>query len=229
MHIGKLVLIVSIVALIAAFFVFDLHHYLTLENLKEQQIRFQAFDQSNPFLTKFSFFMAYVIMAALSLPGAIILTLAAGAFFGVISGSIIVSFASTIGATLAMLAARYLFRERLQTKYAARLSAINKGIDSEGGFYLFTLRLIPVFPFFIVNLVMGLTTLRTGVFALVSQLGMLPATVIYVNAGHQIAAIESVKDILSLPIIISLAALGVFPLLAKKLITVYRSRNGQQV
>ena len=208
---------------------FDLHHYVTLENLKTQQQRFLTLNEQNPITTKALFFLAYVAVAALSLPGAVIMTLAAGAFFGVLSGSIIVSFASTIGATLAMLAARYLFRDSLQNKYSQRLQTINKGVEDEGGFYLFTIRLIPVVPFFIVNLVMGLTNLKTSIFALVSQLGMLPATVIYVNAGHQIAGIDSVKDILSLPIIISLAVLGIFPLLAKKLISVYRSGNGRKI
>jgi len=216
---GKIILAICIVIAIGIFFIFDLGQYFTLENLKSQQAKFQQFDHNHPFLTKFSFFMAYVAVAALSLPGALIMTLAAGAFFGVLTGSIIVSFASTIGATLAMLAARYLFQDSIQSKYGARLETINKGIDQEGGFYLFTLRLIPVIPFFIVNLLMGLTTIKTLVFALVSQLGMLPATAIYVNAGHQLANIETIKDIVSLPIIISLALLGIFPLLAKKLIT----------
>lgn len=229
MHKGKLVLIGIIILLVAGFFIFDLHHYVTLENLKIQQQRFQELNQQNPFSTKALFFLAYVAVAALSLPGATIMTLAAGAFFGVLGGSILVSFASTIGATLAMLAARYLFQDVLQEKYATRLQTINNGIANEGGFYLFTIRLIPVIPFFVVNLVMGLTKLKTSVFALVSQLGMLPATVIYVNAGHQIASIDAVKEILSLPIIISLALLGIFPLLAKKLISVYRRRNGQQI
>ncbi len=223
---GKLVLIVLIILLIAGFFILDLHHYVTLENLKTQQQRFLTLNQQNPFLTKACFFIAYVAVAALSLPGATIMTLAAGALFGLTTGSIMVSFASTIGATLAMLVARYLFRDAIQTKYAERLEAVNKGIEKEGGFYLFTLRLIPVFPFFVVNLVMGLTRLKTSVFALVSQIGMLPATVIYVNAGYQLAAIDSVKEILSLPIIISLALLGIFPLMAKKLISVYRRQNG---
>ncbi len=226
---GKIILAVVIIVLIGLFFIFDLDQHFTLESLKSQQQRFQSFDNSHPFLTRFSFFMAYVAVAALSLPGALIMTLAAGAFFGVITGSIIVSFASTIGATLAMLAARYLFRETIQSKYGNKLEAINQGIDEEGGFYLFTIRLIPVIPFFVVNLVMGLTTIKTIVFALVSQLGMLPATMIYVNAGHQLASIESIKDIVSLPIIISLAILGIFPLLAKKLITFYRNRDGQKI
>ena len=222
---GKIILAILIVILIGLFFVFDLGQYFTLENLKSQQEKFQQFDSDHPILTKFSFFMAYVAVAALSLPGALIMTLAAGAFFGVLTGTIIVSFASTIGATLAMLAARFLFRETIQSKYGNKLESINKGIDEEGGFYLFTMRLIPVVPFFMVNLVMGLTTIKTLVFALVSQLGMLPATAIYVNAGHQLASINSIKDIVSLPIIISLVLLGVFPLLAKKIITFYRNRD----
>ena len=226
---GKIVLAICIAILIGLFFIFDLGQYFTLENLKAQQAKFQQFDSDNPFLTKFSFFLAYVAVAALSLPGALIMTLAAGAFFGVLTGSIIVSFASTIGATLAMLAARYLFRDTIQSKYGNKLEAINKGIDEEGGFYLFTIRLIPVIPFFMVNLVMGLTTIKTLVFALVSQLGMLPATVIYVNAGHQVANIDSLKDIVSPAIIISLAILGLFPLVAKKLIAFYRNRHGQKV
>lgn len=222
---GKLALVILIIALIAAFFIFDLQDQVTLENLKTQQKKFQSLNEEKPLLTKSAFFLAYVAVAALSLPGAIIMTLAAGAFFGVISGSVLVSFASTIGATLAMLAARYLFRDTLQNKYSNRLQTINKGIKEEGGFYLFTIRLIPVIPFFIVNLVMGLTNIKTSVFALVSQLGMLPATVIYVNAGHQIAGIESVNDILSLPIVLSLAMLGLFPLLTKKLINAYRRNH----
>lgn len=226
MHTGKIVLVTFIILLIAAFFLFDLHHYVTLENLKQQQRRFLEINRENPFSTKALFFLAYVAVTALSLPGATILTLAAGAFFGVLIGSVLVSFASTIGATLAMLAARYLFRDVLQKKYAKRLQTINKGIEEEGGFYLFTLRLIPIIPFFVVNIVMGLTRLKTGIFVLISQLGMLPATIIYVNAGYQIAGIDAVRDILSFPIIMSLALLGIFPLVAKKLIRVYRRSNG---
>lgn len=226
MHSGKIVLVSFIILLIAAFFLFDLHHYVTLENLKQQQQRFLEINRENPFSTKALFFLAYVAVTALSLPGATILTLAAGAFFGVLIGSVLVSFASTIGATLAMLAARYLFRDVLQKKYAKRLQTINKGIEDEGGFYLFTLRLIPIIPFFVVNIVMGLTRLKTGIFVLISQLGMLPATIIYVNAGYQIAGIDAVRDILSFPIIMSLALLGIFPLVAKKLIRVYRRSNG---
>lgn len=226
MHSGKIVLVSFIILLIAAFFLFDLHHYVTLENLKQQQQRFLEINRENPFSTKALFFLAYVAVTALSLPGATILTLAAGAFFGVLIGSVLVSFASTIGATLAMLAARYLFRDVLQKKYAKRLQTINKGIEDEGGFYLFTLRLIPIIPFFVVNIVMGLTRLKTGIFVLISQLGMLPATIIYVNAGYQIAGIDAVRDILSFPIILSLALLGIFPLVAKKLIRVYRRSDG---
>lgn len=227
MHSGKTILIAAILFLIAVFFIFDLHQFLTLDYLKAQQLRFQQIDDENPVITRLTYFLAYVAVAALSLPGALIMTLAGGALFGIVTGSLLVSFASTIGATLAMLAARYLFRESIQTRYSQRLAAINRGMEREGGFYLFSLRLIPVIPFFIVNLVMGLTPLKTPTFALVSQLGMLPATVIYVNAGHQLANITSLNDIISLPVILSLAALGLFPLLAKKLTGLYKKQHGE--
>ena len=152
----------------------------------------------------------------MSLPGATILTLLGGALFGLIKGGLLVSFASTIGATLAFLASRYLLKDSIQSKFGDKLKVINEGVKKEGGFYLFTMRLIPAFPFFLVNLVMGLTPIKTLTFFLVSQVGMLPGTLVYVNAGTQLAQLESLSGILSPKLIASFALLGVFPLVAKK-------------
>jgi uncharacterized membrane protein YdjX (TVP38/TMEM64 family) len=154
--------------------------------------------------------VVYILMAALSLPGAAMMTLAGGAVFGIVYGTVLVSFASTIGATLAFLFSRYLFRDWVQRKFSSKLTAINRGIEKEGGFYLFTLRLVPAFPFFVINLVMGVTPLRSSVFYMVSQIGMLPGTLVFVNAGTQLAKIESAGGILSLNLMISFALLGIF-------------------
>ena len=221
----KITLFTVIILLVALFFVFDLGQYFNLEYLKEKQAAMDAYYEREPVTTTVSYFLLYVIITGLSLPGAAILTLAAGAIFGVLWGTIVVSFASTIGATLAFLFSRYLFREAIQGRFADKLTAINRGIDEEGAFYLFTLRLVPIFPFFIINLVMGLTTIKALTFFLVSQVGMLAGTVVYVNAGTQIAKIEQLKDILSLELILSFALLGIFPLLAKKTVDYLKKRR----
>ena len=171
------------------------------------------------------FFLTYVLVTGLSLPAASILTLAGGAVFGVLIGTVLVSFASTIGATLAFLASRFLFRDFIQNRFADKLQIINQGIEKDGAFYLFTLRLVPVFPFFIINLVMGLTPIRTLTFALVSQIGMLAATIVYVNAGTQLAKVNGLGDILSPQLIASFVLLGVFPLITKKSVDLFRSRR----
>jgi pyruvate/2-oxoglutarate dehydrogenase complex dihydrolipoamide dehydrogenase (E3) component/uncharacterized membrane protein YdjX (TVP38/TMEM64 family) len=171
------------------------------------------------------FFAIYVAVAGLSLPGAAILTLVAGAIFGLLAGTIIVSFASSIGATLAFLVSRYVLRESVQAKFGARLADINKGIEKDGGFYLFTLRLVPLIPFFVINLLMGLTRMKTGVFYLASQIGMLAGTIVYVNAGTQLARIDSLKGILSPGLIGSFVLLGIFPLVAKKIVDVIQARK----
>ncbi|MEX1303389.1 MAG: TVP38/TMEM64 family protein, partial [Desulfotignum sp.] len=158
----------------------------------------------------------YITVTALSLPGAAVMTLAGGALFGLVTGTVVISFASTIGATLAFLVSRFLLKNWVQNRFKDKLHAINRGIERDGAFYLFTLRLVPVFPFFIINLVMGLTPIRTIRFYLVSQLGMLPGTLVYVNAGTQLAQIDSLKDIVSPGLLLSFALLGMFPLLAKK-------------
>ena len=200
------------------YFYFDLGHYFTIDYFKEQQGAFENFYAENPALCLSVFSVIYILTAALALPGAAVLTLVSGALFGVGMGTLVVSFASTIGATLSFLVARFLLRDSLQKKFKERMRAVNAGIKKNGAFYLFTLRLIPVFPFFLVNLLTGLTPLRTFTFFWVSQIGMLPGTFVYVNAGTQIASIDSLAGILSPELFLSFALLGIFPLFAKKLV-----------
>ncbi|MCG8010839.1 MAG: TVP38/TMEM64 family protein, partial [Candidatus Thiodiazotropha weberae] len=183
MNSRKLVLLSVIAIAIILFFVFDLDQYLTLEYLKSQRDAIIAWKDAQPLLASVSFFVVYVAVTALSLPGAAIMTLAVGAVFGFVWGLILVSFASTIGATLAFLIARFLLRDTVQSRYGDRLKAINEGVEKDGAFYLFTLRLVPIFPFFVINLLMALTPLGTWTFYWVSQLGMLAGTIVYVNAG----------------------------------------------
>ncbi len=219
---------IAVLALIAAFFIFDLGQYLSLEYLKQKHQTILDFYAANRVLTIGGFFLVYVAATALSLPGAAILTLAAGAVFGLVTGLIIVSFASTIGATLSFLISRFLFRDTVQNKFGSYLETINNGVEKEGAFYLFTLRLIPAVPFFAVNLLMGLTPIKTIVYALVSQLGMLPGTAVFVNAGNQLSKIDSIGDILSPQLIGAFVLLGVFPIIAKKLIDIYQKRTTAQ-
>ena len=221
----KTILIAVIVGLIAAFFYFDLGQYLNLDYIKSQQHAMEAFYQSNPVRTLLIYVGVYISVTALSLPGAAIMTLAGGAIFGLLWGTVVVSLASTIGASLAFLVSRFLLRTPLQARFAKQLNSINRGIDKDGAFYLFTLRLVPIFPFFVINLVMGLTSMRTWTFFWVSQVGMLAGTVVYVNAGTQIAQIESVDGILSPGLILSFVLLGIFPWLAKQLIRVIKTRR----
>jgi uncharacterized membrane protein YdjX (TVP38/TMEM64 family) len=190
---------------LAAWFLLDLGQYLTLDALKAQQAAIEGFYRANPLLVLATFFAIYVILTALSVPGAVIMTLGAGAVFGVATGTLIVSFASSIGATLAFLASRYLFHDAVQTRFGARLRSVNDGVARDGAFYLFSLRLVPVFPFFAVNLLMGLTPIRTWTYYWVSQTGMLLGTVVYVNAGTQLARIEALSDIASPGLLASFA------------------------
>ncbi len=221
----KIILLVAIAALVAAFFILDLGQHLNLENLKAQQAQLDAFYQENTVLTISIYMVAYILMAALSLPGAVWLTLAGGAVFGTIAGTIIVSFASSIGATLAFLFARFLLGSWVQEKFSDKLEAINNGIEKDGAFYLFTLRLVPVFPFFVINLVMGITKLKPFTFYWVSQLGMLAGTAVYVNAGTELAKLENLGGILSPSLIISFALLGIFPIAAKKLVELLKKQK----
>jgi len=223
---GQKIGLLAIVAVIMfIFYKFDLGQYFTISSLKEQLTDFRDYYSQHQVMTMAIFMTIYILMAALSLPGAVIMTLAGGALFGLFFGTILVSFASTIGATLAFLVSRYMFRDWVQNKFSTKLSAINQGVEKEGGFYLFTLRLVPVFPFFVINLVMGLTTIRTRIFYLVSQMGMLPGTLVFVNAGTQIAKIESTAGILSVNLIFSFALLGIFPFIAKRFTDTVRQRK----
>ncbi|MFT5133332.1 MAG: putative membrane protein YdjX (TVP38/TMEM64 family) [Gammaproteobacteria bacterium] len=227
MKLNKIVLIALLIGLTASFFIFDIGQYMNLAFLKSKQIEIETFYVNRPIQTVLLFFFTYVIFTGLSLPAASILTLAGGAIFGLFVGTILVSFASTIGATLAFLASRYLFRDSIQQRFAEKLQVINRGIEKDGAFYLFTMRLVPAFPFFIVNLVMGLTPIPTLTFAFVSQIGMLAATVVFVNAGTQLARISEPGDILSPALITSFVLLGLFPLIAKKSVDLFRSRGPQ--
>lgn len=221
----KFVLLLVVLAALLLIANSGLGEYLSLQGLKSVQGDINAFQQSQPWGFAALFFGAYVLVAALSLPGAAVMTLAAGAFFGLIKGLVLVSFASTIGATLAFLVARYIARDALARRFPQRLESIDAGVIKEGGFYLFTLRLVPLFPFFLINLLMGLTAMSVRRFYWVSQLGMLPGTAVYVNAGVQLGALDSLSGIVSPGLILSFTLLGVFPLLAKRLIAVIKARR----
>jgi len=221
----KVIIVLIIAALAWAFFTYDLGSYLSLDYLKAQKQVFETYYGNNRALTITVYMLGYIVITALSLPGAAVMSLAGGALFGLVVGVIMVSFASSIGATLAFLVSKFFFRNWVQKKFGDKLSAINRGIEKEGGFYLFTLRLVPIFPFFVINLVMGLTLIRTSVFYFVSQLGMLLGTIVYVNAGTQLAKIESAKGILSLELILSFALIGIFPLIAKKIVSILKARK----
>ena len=222
MQFRKLALLLTAGAAIAAFFAFDLGQYLNLQTLKEQQAAIKSYQASQPLLSVAVYFVAYVVMAALSLPGAALLTLAGGAVFGVLWGTLIISFASSIGATLAFLMSRFLLRDWVIRRFGQRLTAIDEGIRREGAFYLFTLRLVPVFPFFLINLLLGLTGMKARTFYWVSQIGMLAGTVVYVNAGTQLGKLESLSGILSPGLLGSFVLLGIFPLIARRIVEVVR-------
>ncbi|MGB5078380.1 MAG: TVP38/TMEM64 family protein [Sphingorhabdus sp.] len=222
----KAVLALILVGAIAAYFLFDLGQYLSLQSFKAQQADIVSAKDANPLLYIVAFFLLYVLVTGLSIPGAAFMSLVAGALFGLLLGTLIVSFASTIGATLAFLSSRYLLRDWVQGKFGARLRAVDEGLARDGAFYLFTLRLIPVFPFFVINLLMGLTRIRTWTFFWVSQLGMLAATFVFVNAGTQISQIETTSGLLSPTLIASFVALALFPWAARAMISFVARRRG---
>ncbi|HMT80948.1 MAG TPA: FAD-dependent oxidoreductase, partial [Azonexus sp.] len=222
MNYKKLALVAFIGVLIGLYVHYDLGQYLSLQSLKSQQAAIEAFRTGNPLLSIAGYFVVYVIVTALSFPGAALLTLAGGAVFGLIGGTLIVSFASTLGATLAFLMSRFLLRDWVAGRFGQRLAAIDAGVRREGGFYLFTLRLVPAFPFFLVNLLMGLTAMKTWTYFWVSQIGMLAGTVVYVNAGTQLAKLDSLSGILSPGLLGSFVLLGIFPLIARKLVEIVR-------
>ncbi|OLF79384.1 pyridine nucleotide-disulfide oxidoreductase [Alteromonas sp. W12] len=221
----KVALLGVIVAAIFSFFYFDLNSYLTLQGMKDSLDTFQSQIAQNPVLSIGVFFAIYVAVTALSLPGAAILTLAAGALFGLVQGLVIVSFASSVGATLAFLVSRFILRDTVRNKFKEKLKKIDEGVEKQGAFYLFTLRLVPVFPFFLINLLMGLTSLKTWTFYWVSQVGMLAGTAVYVNAGTQLAQIDSLSGIVSPGLIFSFVLLGIFPWIAKAIVAVVNRRR----
>ena len=229
MNANKTFLILIIIALITGFFIFDIGPYVNLEFLKARQADIENYYVEHPLNTILIFFFTYVLFTGLSLPASSILTLTGGAIFGLLAGTILVSFASTLGATLAFLASRFLFKDFIQQRFRDKLEVINQGIIKDGAFYLFTMRLVPVFPFFIVNIIMGLTPIRTLTYAMVSQIGMLAPTIVFVNAGTQLAKINEVSDILSFPLIASFVLLGIFPLIAKKTVDFFRSSANKKI
>jgi len=220
MNRGRLALVVVIVALIAAFFAFGLNRYFTFEFFKAQQAAIDAYYRANPLQAAAAYFAVYVVVTGLSLPGAAVMTLIGGALFGLLWGIILVSFASTIGAMLAFLASRFLLRDWVQGKFGDKLKPVNDGVAKEGALYLFALRLVPAFPFFVINLVMGLTPIRTWTFYWVSQIGMLAGTIAYVYAGTTLGEFR-----ISFELILAFSLLGVFPLVAKKAVGRWRGRG----
>jgi pyruvate/2-oxoglutarate dehydrogenase complex dihydrolipoamide dehydrogenase (E3) component/uncharacterized membrane protein YdjX (TVP38/TMEM64 family) len=222
---GRLLLIAIVVIAIAAYFYFDLGRYFSLPYIKAQQAAFAAYYAEHRLLTISVYFLIYVVTAALSLPVAVPLTLVGGAMFGTLTGTIIVSFASSIGATIAMVAARFVMRDFVQEKFGWKLARINEGIEKDGVFYLIALRLVPAVPFFVINLVMGLTRIRTWTYYWASQLGMLAGTIVYVNVGTQLARVDSFKGLLSPTLIVSFVVLGIFPLIAKKVVDAIKARR----
>ena len=224
-HSKKIIVLVVMAVLVASFFAFGLHHVFTLDYIKSKELAFREFYAAHPLQTLLSYMGIYIVATALSFPGASVITLIGGALFGVLSGTVVVSIASTIGATLAFTVSRFLLRDYVQTHFADRVERINEGVRKDGGFYLFTLRLVPIFPFFLINLAMGLTAIKTWRYFWVSQIGMLPGTIVYVNAGTQLGQLESLKGILSPAVLMSFVLLGVFPLIAKKMVDALRRQH----
>ncbi|MDN3698095.1 MULTISPECIES: TVP38/TMEM64 family protein [Vibrio] len=217
----KLIIGILLVAVVL-FLGVNFGQYLTLENAKAQQAVLNEYIQNNFVVAGLIYFLAYVLITAFSIPGAAVVTLLGAALFGFWFSLFLVSFASTIGATLAFLSSRFLLRDWVQSKFGDKLEAINNGVEKDGAFYLFSLRLIPVFPFFLINLLMGLTPITTLKFYLTSQLGMLAGTMVYLNAGTQLAEIDSLSGIVSPSVLASFALLGLFPIIAKWLMAKFK-------
>lgn len=225
-NIKKLIILAVIAMAVAAYFLLDLNTYLTLENIKASREEFATILDQRPIMVLSVYLAVYLTVVSLNLPGALPLGLLAGAMFGALAGTVIVSFASTIGATIACFLARYLIRDWVRNRFTGFINSVDKGIKKEGAFYLFTLRMIPVIPFFVINMVMGVTSMPLKTFFWVSQLGMLPGTFVFVNAGSQLGRIESAGDIFSPGLIISFILIGIFPLIAKKITGALRKRYG---
>ena len=219
------ILLIIVLLAIGGFFYFDAGQYLSLDFFNSQKQAISEYQQAQPLFVALVYFVIYVAVTAFSLPGAAVMTLVGGALFGLGWGLLIVSFASTIGASLAFLIARGLLRDWVQQRFASHLTAINQGVEKEGEFYLFTLRLVPVFPFFVINLAMALTPIRLWPFYWVSQIGMLAGTAVYVNAGTQLAQLDSLSGILSPALLGSFVLLGLFPWIAKLIVAVVKRRK----
>jgi uncharacterized membrane protein YdjX (TVP38/TMEM64 family) len=224
----KKLLIVAVLLTVAVLFrAYHLERFLSLDYIKTSQESFATLYSQHQLMVIGAYFLLYVVVTGFSLPGAAVLTLTGGALFGFWTGLVTVSFASSIGATLACLVARFVLRDWVQNKFGDKLTAINEGVEHEGAFYLFTMRLVPIFPFFVINLLMGLTRMSLRTFYWVSQVGMLAGTAVYVNAGKELAKIDSLSGILSPSLLISFAILGLFPIAVKKLLAFYRARTGK--
>jgi len=221
---NRLIIAGVIVLGVIAFRYFNLGQYLTLEYIKASKEKFQALYLQNRLMVISIYTGIYIAVTAMSLPGAAVLTLAGGGLFGLVIGTFIVSFASTIGATLACLVSRFLLGEWVQNRFGEKLVTINNGIEKEGAFYLFSLRLVPIFPFFVINLLMGLTRMRLFTFFWVSQLGMLAGTIVFVNAGKELAKINTLAGIMSPGVLISFVILGIFPVTIKKILSLYQAK-----
>ena len=222
--IKKISVVLILITLIIIFIVFDLDRFVSLSYIKASQEKFQLLATEHPLIVIASYMTAYILITSLSLPGAAVLTLLGGALFGLWIGTLVVSFASTIGATFACFVSRFVLRDWVQKKLGDKIVTVNEGVEREGAFYLFTLRLIPIFPFWAINLVMGLTKMPLRTFYWVSQIGMLAGTLVYVNAGKELAKVSSLSDILSPSLILSFVLLGILPLTAKKVIHFYKNR-----
>ncbi|HGH6014636.1 TPA: TVP38/TMEM64 family protein [Vibrio mimicus] len=220
----KLIIALILIA-IAALLVTQFSQYLTLDVAKAKQAELASYIDAHLLQAALIYFVVYVLLTAFSIPGATVVTLLGAALFGFWLSLLLASFASTIGATLAFLSSRFLLRDWVQSKFAEKLLTINQGVERDGAFYLLSLRLIPVFPFFLINLVMGLTPISTWRYYWVSQLGMLPGTAVYLNAGTQLAEISSLGEIISLPVLASFVLLGVFPIIVKWLMGKFQQRT----
>lgn len=223
----KLILLTILLAAVGAYFLFDLGQYFTLEQLKSQRAVLESYRSENPILVAALYLLTYVIVTALSLPGAALMTLTGGAVFGVFWGTVLANIGATVGATCAFLIARFVIGTWVQEKFGKRITAINNGIEKDGAFYLFSLRLVPIFPFFVINVVMGLTKIRIWTFFWVSQIGMIAGAAVYANAGTQLAKLDSLSGIASPAILISFALLGLFPIIARKSLEVIKSSRSK--
>ncbi|MFA5354141.1 MAG: TVP38/TMEM64 family protein [Thermodesulfovibrionales bacterium] len=221
----KILIAVVVLAAVAAFNIFNLGQYLTLDYIKVSQEKFSLLYAEHRLAVILAYAGIYIVVTSLSLPGAAVMTLAGGALFGLLSGTLVVSFSSTIGATIACFVSRFILRDWVQGRFGDKLATVHEGIEMEGAFYLFTLRLIPLLPFWLINLVMGLTKMPLRKFFWVSQVGMLPGTIVYVNAGKELAKIDSFSGIISPGLVLSFVLLGIFPLAAKKLLGLYKKRR----